>query len=122
MTTLDDIARAAVEVPGIASAAIFVARPGSSTLELGAAAGIEGPALDGLVAAVKRPDHPIARALTDVGPTFDVQPMNPGGPSLRSHLPLAGRGVLAVSHETSLSADARRTLQDLASSAEAAMI
>jgi hypothetical protein len=122
MRTLADITRAAVELPGIASAAIFVARPGSSKLAVAAAAGIDGLALDGLVAAVQNPDHPIVRALTDVGPTFDVRPLNPGGPALRSHLPLAGLGVLAVSHETSLSADARRTLQDLASSAEAAMI
>jgi hypothetical protein len=121
MRDLEELTRQALAIDGIESAAIFVTRPGSSELDLGAAAGIDGPALDGLVAAVKNPVHPIARALTDAGPTYDVEPMNPGGPALRSHLPLGGRGVLAVSHETSLSPDARRSLERLAASATKAI-
>ena len=101
----------------VGSAAIFVPRPGSSALELAAAAGIEGAPLAGLVAAVQNPLHPIARAMHDAGPTFDVHPMNPGGPALRSHLPLGGLGVLAVAHETSVGTDERAALERLAATA-----
>lgn len=107
MPTLKEITAAALLVPAVQSAAIFVDRHGTSDLELAAAAGIEGPALDGLVSAVRNPEHPIARTMTDAGPSFDVRPINPGGPALRSHLPLGGRGVLAVAHDTALSPDAR---------------
>ncbi len=117
MSNLDEVARAAQAVDGIESAVIFVAQPGSSDLDLAGAAGIEGPPLDGLVAAVRNPAHPIASALHDTRPTFDVRPMNPGGPALRSHLPLGGRGVLAVAHEGSLSAERRLALEELAASA-----
>jgi signal transduction protein with GAF and PtsI domain len=130
MTQLDEaglgeVARSAVAIDGIASAAVFVHKPGSPGLELGAAAGIEGQGLDGLVAAVRTPGHPINRALADDGPTFDVRPMAPGGPALRSHLPLVvvrherrvTVGVLAVAHERSLSADDRQALELLADAA-----
>jgi hypothetical protein len=121
MPDLQDLVRAALEIDGIESAAIFVADPGSGDLHLGAAAGIEGPPLDGLVAAVRNPAHPIARAMTDADPTFNVRPMNPGGPALRSHLPLGDLGVLAVAHEASLSQDARGRLTRLAASASAVL-
>ena len=121
MATLQGIAGAAVAIPTIESAAIFVARPGATDLVLAAAAGIEGPALDGLVAAVRNPAHPIVRTMTDARPTYDVRPMNPGGPALRSHLPLGGHGVLAVAHDPVLSQGARTALEDLASSARAAV-
>jgi signal transduction protein with GAF and PtsI domain len=124
---LQDIVRSVVASGGIASAAIFVVKPNSPTLELTAAAGIEGPALDGLIAAVGNPAHPINRAMADDGPTFDVRPMNPGGPALRSHLPLValrdGRqetvGVLAVAHELPLTEDQRAALVRLAEAAGA---
>ena len=41
---------------------------------------------------VRDPAHPIARTLVDGFATFDVKPMAPGGPALRSHLPLFGQG------------------------------
>ena len=119
MNDLDEVARAAIGLEGIESAAIFVRLHGSADLELGAAAGIEGPPLDGLVAAVRNPDHPIARAMTDPAPSFDVEPMNPGGPALRAHLPLHGLGVLAVAYETPLPPAARSTLEGLAGAAAA---
>ncbi len=115
------LARSALDIEGIQSAAIFVRRAGTSELELGAAAGIEGPALHGLVAAVGNPAHPVARALTDPGPTFDVLPMNPGGPKLRSHLPLDGQGVLALAHDAPLSAGDRQRLTELAAAVAAAL-
>jgi hypothetical protein len=119
---LDAAAERAISLADIGSAAIFVARPDSAELELGGVAGIDGPALDGLRAAVRNPDHPIRRSMLDVGPTFDVQPMNPGGPALRSHLPLfafvGGRltavGVLAVAHDQPLDPAARDDLEALA--------
>jgi hypothetical protein len=119
---LEEVARAAQSVDGIESAAVFVAWPGSSDLELAGAAGIDGPPLDGLVAAVRNPAHPIAMALRETAPTFDVRPMNPGGPALRSHLPLGGRGVLAVAHEGSLSTASRSALEELAASAAAILL
>ena len=125
MADLQDVVASVVADGVIESAAIFVVRPGSAELELAAAAGIEGPARDGLVAAVRNPAHPIARALTDEGPTFDVQPMNPGGPALRSHLPLVAPGpgnplvvgVLAVAHDRGLTTDERQALKNRAEEA-----
>jgi hypothetical protein len=125
MTDLDAAAERAVALADIGSAAIFVARPDSGELELGGVAGISGPPLDGLRAAVRNPDHPIRRTMLDDGPTFDVRPMNPGGPALRSHLPLfavvGGRrtavGVLAVAHDQPLDPATRRALEELATSA-----
>jgi hypothetical protein len=122
---LDGVAQRAVSLADIGSAAIFVARADSSELELGGVAGIAGPALDGLRAAVRNPDHPIRRTMLDDGPTFDVRPMNPGGPALRSHLPLFaivdGRrtavGVLAVAHDLPLDPATRDALEEIAASA-----
>jgi hypothetical protein len=121
VSTLDDIVRAAIRLDVIESAAIFVVRPGSAGLDLGAAAGIQGPALDGLVAAVQQPLHPVARSVHDSVSTFDVEPVNKAGPALRSHLPLGGLGVLAVSHDAPLSAEARGALDALATRATAAL-
>jgi hypothetical protein len=126
---LDEVVRSAVGVDGIESAAVFVLTPGSAEPELGAAAGIDGVALDRLVTAVADPAHPIRRSMADDGPTFDVVPMNPGGPALRSHLPLLverdGRsdavGVLAVAHDGPLDAAVRARLVDLAATAARAV-
>ncbi|HLX35439.1 MAG TPA: hypothetical protein VKR30_09405 [Candidatus Limnocylindrales bacterium] len=57
--------------------------------------------------------------MDDSDPSFDVRPMNPVGPALRSHLPLDGLGVLAVAHEPSLTAETRGELERLAASAAA---
>ena len=122
---LDQVVRDAMATGAIQSAAIFVVTPGSTTLQLAAAAGIEGQALEGLSAAVRNPEHPVARAIADDGPSFDVFPINPGGPRLRSHLPLATTrerrrvvvGVLAVTHDAPLGDDERQRLNDLADAA-----
>jgi len=105
---LDAVAREALTIGDVQSAAIF-AVGAAGALELAGAAGIEGAPLAGLVAAVQQPGHPVARAVDDPGPTFDVTPMNPGGPSLRSHLPLRADGdaahtvgVLALAHDQPL--------------------
>jgi uncharacterized damage-inducible protein DinB len=112
-----ETARAALTIADIESAVVFVAVPPPGTLGLIAAAGIDGPQLAGLVAAVKNPEHPVNRAVNDAGPSFDVQPVNPGGPALRSHLALASgdtRGVLALAHENPLDEAARAALTALA--------
>jgi GAF domain-containing protein len=124
---LEEIARRALAVSGVQSAAVFFVAPGSSALQLATAAGIEGPALDGLAAAVRNPDHPVTRALTDEGPTFDVLPIAPGGPKLRSHLPLVTDrgetvGVLAVAHDSPLGDDQRAQLIELAVYAASAIV
>jgi hypothetical protein len=113
----------AIALPGVESAAIFLANP-SGGLELGASIGVVGPALERLVEAVQNPGHPIARTMADGVASFDAMPTAPGGPALRSHLPLligaadpARRrviGVLAVAHDLPLDAEARASLQDLA--------
>ena len=115
---LRDVAREALTIGDTVSAVIFTVAPGSSDLELAAAAGVEGPPLDGLVAAVRDPAHPVTRALSDAEPSFDVQPTAPGGPALRSHIPLrpaagaatAAVGVLALAHELPVSEANRRLL------------
>lgn len=112
---------------GVVSAAIFTRPAGDPTLRLAAAAGIDGVPLQRLEDAVRNPDHPIARTLAEATATFDVRPMAPGGPALRSHLPIfdADRrtdgpiGVLAVAHEEPLDEAARARLMLLAESAEA---
>ena len=103
---LTAVVQEAMDVEDIESAAIFVVG-GDGTLQLVAAEGIEGPALEALKQAVVDPGHPVARSLSDDGPTFDVYPVNPGGPRLRSHLPFRNdngdpAGVLAVAHDIAL--------------------
>jgi hypothetical protein len=116
------IAQSAVELDEVASAVVFVLMPGATGLQLSAAAGVEGPALDRLVAAVADPAHPITRTAAEAVATYDVAPMAPGGPALRSHLPLVDHrdeqvtvtGVLAVAHDHRLSPEARQVLDGLA--------
>jgi len=122
---IDDVVREALSIGDVQSAVIFLLPPGSGELELAAVAGIDGPALDGLIAAVRNPAHPIVRTLADDGPSFDVLPLNPGGPRLRSHLPLrvddATIGVLALAHESPLDDAQRRALIALTAEAAAAL-
>jgi hypothetical protein len=136
MNELESIAQASLAIDGVMSAVIFVAVPAAGEaapppdealeLAVGGAAGIAGSALDGLVAAVRNPAHPVRRALDDPGPSFDVLPMNPGGPRLRSHLPIRTpsgtvTGVLAVAHDAALESAARGALEDLAARAATAI-
>jgi hypothetical protein len=131
VTTLEDLAEQALSVSGIESVAIFVrgapadsAEPGAVRLKLGAAAGVAGIALERLVAAVQDPAHPIARSLAENVAAFDVTPMAPGGPALRSHIPVpdtgpttSASGVLAVAHDLPLDAAARDRLTAIANEA-----
>ena len=128
-SALRAVADEALTIGDTVSAVIFVAAPGSADLELAAAAGVDGPPLDALVAAVRNPAHPVTRTLSDPGPSFDVRPMAPGGPALRSHLPLHREGgtgtdalgVLAIAHESPMPEANRRALEALAGRAAAAI-
>lgn len=123
--TLGSIVAAAAERAGVASAAIFIVDEGSGQLTLAAAAGVEGHSLERLVIAVRDPAHPIARTAVDGKSSFDVTPVAPGGPALRSHLPLVVEndgshrtvGVLAVAHELPFNDSERDALMDLADQA-----
>ncbi len=127
-TLLESIAAAI----GVASAAIFIVEPPDG-LRIGASVGLEGQARAGLIAAVANPSHPIARTVAAPVPTFDVLPMAPGGPALRSHFPLivtrggadAVVGVLALAHDDPIDVEVRPIVQagaDLAAVAIAAVI
>jgi hypothetical protein len=115
---------------GVVSATIFLLPAGGSTLQLAAAAGVDGAPLERLTEAVRNPDHPIARTLVEARAMFDVQPMAPGGPALRSHLPIfvatspatGPVGVLAVAHDAPLDTAARDRLERLAEAAAAAYL
>jgi GAF domain-containing protein len=97
------------------SAAVFIANPDASPLEIVASVGLDGPGATGLTAAVANPAHPVARTASDGMPAYDVYPMAPGGPALRAHLPLqVGRdgrrrilGVLALAYDQPLDPEAR---------------
>src|SRR5262249_25231765 len=125
--SLDGAATEALAVDGIESVAIFLTRTDGpdGELTLAGAAGGAGPPPGGRGAGVADPPPPIPRAApppgppSDPGPPFDVTPMNPGGPRLRSHLPirtLDGRtlGVLAVAHDAPVGEAARNDLTRLA--------
>jgi hypothetical protein len=104
---LDGLLSGIADVTGSASGAIL--SPDGTTNELGivASVGLGADAAAGLVAAVRNPAHAVARTFASPETAFDVPPANPGGPALRSHLPLVvGRagtervvGVLALAHD-----------------------
>jgi GAF domain-containing protein len=122
---LDAVARAF----GVGSAAIVADRSDGTGLEIIASFGLDKRAAAGLSEAIARPSHPIARTFADPTPTYDVTPVNPGGPKLRSHLPLTvtrcGRrkvvGVLALAHENSIDAEDRAILEAVANLAAVAI-
>jgi hypothetical protein len=116
---LDDLVNEALTATGSASAAIFFV-DASGALNLVAATGVAGAPLDALVAAVKSKSHPIARTAQSGETAFDVTPVAPGGPALRSHIALvdqaSGRvdGVIALAHQLPLSPEQRRSVTELA--------
>ena len=98
----------------IESAAIVVPEA-PDRLVIVVSVGLEDPAVAGLAQALRNPGHPIARTVVDPVPSFDVLPSVPGGPALRSHLPLTITrdgtdtlvGVLALAHHRPLDANSR---------------
>jgi hypothetical protein len=104
------------------SAAIVVVEPATGALKIVASLGLEGAALEGLAAAIRSPQHPIARTVADPVTVIDVRPMAPGGPALRSHVPITATragtttvlGVMALAHEERLGTDAIPILEAVA--------
>ncbi|HEY7025947.1 MAG TPA: hypothetical protein VH371_13405 [Candidatus Limnocylindrales bacterium] len=125
ISNLQEVADEALTQTGSVSAAIFVIGP-SGRLDLAAAAGVTGAPLDALITAVQAPGHPIARTAQDGKSAFDVSPIAPGGPALRSHIAI-GRGaaqdrtlgVLALAHQEPLSEAERTSAEELAAKAAA---
>ncbi len=100
------------------SAAIVIHGQDRPALEIAATYGLDAAATAGLAAACQDPNHPIARTFVTPTPTFDVLPTRPGGPALRSHVPLTVEregtdlvvGVLALAHDRPLAPSVRPVL------------
>ena len=116
---LDDLLAVIAEQLDVESAVIVIVVDAPERLSIVASTGLAEPAIAGLAEALRNPAHPIARTVGDPGPSFDVLPTAPGGPALRSHLPLAVArggsetvlGVLALAHHRPLDAESRELLQ-----------
>ena len=121
-STLSTMLGAVARAFGVGSAAIVAQREDGVGLEIVASFGLDERAAAGLSEAIAHPTHPIARTFADPIPTYDVTPVNPGGPKLRSHLPLiitrdgseAVVGVLALAHEDPIDAADRHIQQAVA--------
>lgn len=102
--------------------AVIVAVGGPDQLRIVASTGLSDPDVAGLAEALRNPNHPIARTMADPVPAFDVLPTVPGGPALRSHLPVAITrdgsdtvlGVLALAHHRPQDAGSRLMLEAVA--------
>lgn len=124
-TLLDAIAKPL----DIASAAIVVGDRERDGLEIVATFGLDERATAGLAEAINRPEHPIARTFAAPKTTFDVLPTQPGGPALRSHLPLivtrrgtdSVLGVLALAHDRPIDPEVRPIVEAAADLAAVAI-
>jgi hypothetical protein len=129
VSTLATLVELAVEQLAVESAVIVAAGRGFGEPAIAAGAGLGEAAAAGLTVALRNPDHPIRRTLADGLVTFDVAPMNPGGPALRSHLPLviardgqdAILGVLALAHHVAIPLDRRPLVEAIADLAAAGL-
>jgi hypothetical protein len=86
--TLQVLLDSLVEQLGVESAVIMIVTDEPDHLAIVASIGLGDADLTGLAAAARDPGHPIARTVTTPVSSFDVSPTRPGGPALRSHLPL----------------------------------
>jgi GAF domain-containing protein len=119
----------AIVLLDVESAVIVVADRGSDRLEIVASSGLPDAAVGGLRDALRNPEHPIARSFGDPLPSFDVLPTVPGGPALRSHLPLTVTrdgtetvlGVLALAHHRPVDPGSRQLIQATADLAAVAL-
>jgi GAF domain-containing protein len=104
---LDGLLSGIAAATGAGSGAILTADRTTGELGIVASVGLGAPAAAGLVAAVRNPAHAVARTYASAETGFDVLPAAPGGPALRSHLPLVVGphgaeqvvGVLALAHD-----------------------
>jgi GAF domain-containing protein len=128
-STLAAMLGAVARAFGVGSAAIVAKRGEGTGLEIVASFGLDERAAAGLSEAIARPTHPIVRTFESPIATYDVAPVNPGGPALRSHLPLLVTrggtktvvGVLALAHEDSIQAEDRPILEAVADLAAVAI-
>ena len=103
----------------VESAAILVPDEARERLEVAASIGLPEAEVAGLASAVRNPDHPVARTFAAPLASFDVLPTAPGGPALRTHVPLVVTrdgveivlGVLALAHERPIDTGWRPILQ-----------
>lgn len=126
---LESLLAVMAEELDVESAAIVAPDPSSDRLVIVASVGLGEPALAGLTDALRDPSHPIARTLGDLAATFDVLPTRPGGPALRSHLPLIvtrdgsdrALGVLALAHHRPIDPASRQLIAAAADLAAVAL-
>jgi hypothetical protein len=109
--------------------AVVVVVDGPDRLRIVASTGLPEAAVAGLAEALRNPGHPIARTVQERVSSFDVLPSVPGGPALRSHLPLTITrdgaetvlGVLALAHHRPMDAKSRVLVDAAADLAAAAL-
>jgi GAF domain-containing protein len=117
-SSLDTLLAVIAEQLDVESAVVVVV-DGPDRLRIFASSGLAEPTIAALGEALRNPTHPIARTVGDPVPSFDVLPTAPGGPALRSHLPLTVTrkgsdtvlGVLALAHHRPLDAESRELLE-----------
>jgi hypothetical protein len=117
--TLQMLLASLAEQLEVASAVITIVTEEPDHFAIVASIGLEDAAIGGLAAAVRDPGHPIARTVATRVSSFDVLPTRPGGPALRSHLPLIFRrgesdvvlGVLALAHDVPIDPAMRPLVQ-----------
>ncbi|HEX3428230.1 MAG TPA: hypothetical protein VHS36_05435 [Candidatus Limnocylindrales bacterium] len=115
---LERLLGAIAESLDVESAVVVVLDP-PDRLRIAASIGLPEPAREGLAEAMRNPAHPIARTMREPVVAFDVLPTVPGGPALRSHLPLTITrngadtilGVLALAHQSPIATDSRPLIQ-----------
>lgn len=113
----------------ILSAAVVTVDAAGERPAIVASYGLDDAAAAGLAGAIQNPGHPIRRTVADPVATFDVLPTVPGGPALRSHLPLVVRrggadtvvGVLALAHDRPIEPESRAIVQAAADLAAVAL-
>jgi hypothetical protein len=112
---LDGLLARIAAATGAGSGAILIADGVSNELTIVASVGLGADAAAGLTAAVRNPLHAVARTFATGETGFDVLPATPGGPTLRSHLPLIVErdgtervvGVLALAHDRPIEPELR---------------
>jgi GAF domain-containing protein len=110
---LDEVLAVAAHLSGSVSAAVFLVEDQPDHLALAATYDLAEPAAGALAEAVRKPEHPVTRTATTAIAGWNVRPRAPGGPALRSHLPLTAAsgsrdrvvGVVALAHQEPLTPD-----------------
>ena len=114
-----EILRVIAEQLEVESAVIVIINGRDDRLAIVASHGLGEAAASALAEAIQNPGHPIARTVANPVASFNVPPTAPGGPALRSHLPLTVTrdgtktvlGVLALAHQRPFAASDRPLLE-----------